>query len=162
MSYHKNVQEYQQNQIPNEGNPRHNEAWALIEVARRMAAVIQYGDLSTKQDKDKLREVFRLNLRIWTIIQAEQSVGENVLPDPIRVNILNLCRFIDRHTMESLSQPTAERAIVLVDINRNIAHGLLGNPSDEEEGEIAPTDEVSAPGDEPASADELAPTEIQV
>lgn len=155
MSYNKNVQEYQQNQIPIEGNPRHNEAWALIEVARRMAAVIQYGDLSTTEDKNKLREILRLNLRIWTIIQAEQSVGENLLPDPIRQNILNLCRFIDKHTMEALSDTTAERAIVLIDINRNIAHGLLGNPDESSEQATPEPEESSGP------PEEMSPTEIQ-
>jgi len=95
-----------------------------------MAAVIQYGDLTKKEDKDKLREAMRLNLRIWTVIQAEQSVGENLLPIPIRQNILNLCGFIDKHTMQTLSKPTPEKIVVLININRNIASGLLGNPDD--------------------------------
>jgi flagellar protein FlaF len=123
----KNIQEYQQNQIPVAGNPRYNEAWALIEVARRMAAVIQYGDLSKKEDKDKLRDAMRLNLRVWTVIQAEQSVGDNLLPDPIRQNILNLCGFIDKHTMLLIPKPTPEKVVVLININQNIASGLLGN-----------------------------------
>jgi len=131
VPYQKNVQEYRQNQIPSEGNSRHNEAWALIEVARRMAAVIQYGDLSTKKDKDQLRDAMRLNLRIWTVIQAEQTVGDNLLPAPIRQNILNLCGFIDKHTLQTLSKPTPEKIVVLININRNIASGLLGNPDDQ-------------------------------
>ena len=49
------IKEYQNNQIPVEGNPSSNEAWALIEVSRRMAAVIEYGDLSKKIDKDSKR-----------------------------------------------------------------------------------------------------------
>jgi len=150
----KYIQEYQQNQIPSEGNSRHNEAWALIEVARRMAGVIQYGDLSTKKDKDQLREAMRLNLRIWTIIQAEQSVGENMLPDAIRQNILNLCGFIDKHTLQSLSEPTAEKIVVLININRNIASGLLGSPDDE----VQVEDDVSGE----ASADEPVPTSTEI
>ena len=133
MAQAEKVKEYQNNQIPVEGNASSNEAWALIEVSRRMAAVIEFGDLSKKKDKEKLRDAMRLNLRIWTVIQGEQSFGENLLPDPIRKNILNLCRFIDKHTIASIPEPTPEKIISLIDINRNIASGLLGMPEEKEE-----------------------------
>lgn len=160
VPYERNIREYQQNQIPTEGNPRHNEAWALIEVARRMAAVIQFGDLSKKEDKEKLREAMRLNLRIWTVIQAEQSVGDNLLPIEIRQNILNLCGFIDKHTMLNLAQPTPEKIIVLININRNIASGLLGNPDDETPME-AQSDDPTAAADSEQEQRPPAPTEIE-
>ena len=133
MAQAEKVKEYQNNQIPVEGNASSNEAWALIEVSRRMAAVIEFGDLSKKKDKEKLRDAMRLNLRIWTVIQGEQSFGENLLPDPIRKNILNLCRFIDKHTIASIPEPTPEKIISLIDINRNIASGLLGMHEEKEE-----------------------------
>jgi flagellar protein FlaF len=154
----KNIQEYQQNQIPTEGNPRHNEAWALIEVARRMAAVIQYGDLNTKEDKEKLRDAMRLNLRVWTVIQAEQTVGDNLLPDPIRQNILNLCGFIDKHTMLLLPKPTPEKVIVLININQNIASGLLGSP---DEASAAAEAEPSEQNDDASQGSPPSPTEIE-
>ena len=50
----------------------------------------------------------------------------------IRENILNLCRFIDRHTIQSIPAPTAENIIVLIDLNRHIASGLLGISEDED------------------------------
>lgn len=157
MPNQKNIQEYQQNQIPAEGNPRHNEAWALIEVARRMAAVIQYGDLETKEDKEKLRDAMRLNLRVWTVIQAEQTVGDNPLPDPIRQNILNLCGFIDKHTMLLLPKPSAEKVIVLININQNIASGLLGSPDES----TIPNEEAPSDSDGDASPSHPpTPTEI--
>lgn len=159
MPYERNIREYQQNQIPTEGNPRHNEAWALIEVARRMAAVIQFGDMTKKEDKDKLREAMRLNLRIWTMIQAEQSVGDNLLPFEIRQNILNLCGFIDKHTMLNLAKPTPEKIIVLININRNIASGLLGNPDDETP--MEPQGDDQADNSEADEQQPPAPTEIE-
>ena len=131
MANEKIAEKYDLHRVPSPGNPRQNEAWALIEAARQIAAVIQFGDLSTNEDREKFREALRLNLRVWTIIQAEQLVGENQLPAPIRQNILTLCKFIDQHTMEAIINPNAERAVALIDINRNIASGLLGNPEDE-------------------------------
>lgn len=124
--------EYARGNIPTVGNPTYNEAWALIEVSRRIAAIIRYGDLTKIEDKKRLREVLRLNLRIWTIIQAEQLTGENQLPDPIRLNILTLCKFIDNQTIDTMLNPTAEKAATLININRNIAAGLMGSVSDDD------------------------------
>tara|TARA_E500000331_G_scaffold357658_1_gene420235 strand:- start:2574 stop:3050 length:477 start_codon:yes stop_codon:yes gene_type:complete len=131
LSTDKAVEKYEIQRVPKPGNPSRNEAWALIEAARRIAAVIQYGDLNKAEDREKLRVALRLNLRVWTIIQAEQLVGENQLPAPIRQNILTLCKFIDQHTISVMSHPSPERAVTLIDINRNIASGLLGNPEDD-------------------------------
>lgn len=132
MAHEKATEKYASQSIPSPGNPNHNEAWALIEAARRIASIIQYGDLTQAEDKKKFRAALRLNMRVWTIIQAEQLVGENQLPGPIRQNILTLCKFIDEHTMRTMAEPSADRAVVLIDINRNIASGLLGNPDDNE------------------------------
>jgi len=131
LVHEKIAEQYANKSIPSPGNPNYNEAWALIEAARRIAAIVQFGNLKEKNDREKLREALRLNLRIWTIIQAEQLVGENQLPEPIRVNILTLCKFIDEHTIGAMAEPTPEKAAVLIDINRNIASGLLGNPDDD-------------------------------
>ena len=93
--------------------------------------MVQYGDFTDAGDRRKMRDAMRLNLRIWTIIQAEQTAGDNQLPDPIRQNILTLCKFIDKHSVDAMIEPTAEKAAVLININRNIAAGLLGSTEDE-------------------------------
>lgn len=128
-----NVAEYDRKNIPSPGNPRYNEAWALIEAARRIAGVVRYGDFTSPTDKRKLRDALRLNLRIWTIIQAEQTVGDNPLPPDLQRNILTLCKFIDKHTMDTMLDPGPEKAVVLININRNIAAGLLGSTEDADE-----------------------------
>lgn len=137
----KNIREYERGNVPKAGNPARNEAWALIEAARRIASVIRFGDFSKPEDKRRMREALRLNLRIWTIIQAELSGGDSPLPEPLRINILTLCKFIDNHTVQTMLEPTPERAATLIDINRNIAAGLLGSTSDEIAAETEPTEE---------------------
>ena len=47
------------------------------------------------------------------------------LPDEIRQNILSLSVFIDKHTVSALAEPSDRKLRVLVDINRNIAAGLM-------------------------------------
>lgn len=146
---------YQRRQVPAAGNPQESEAWALIEAARRMAAVIEFGNLRDLADRRKLREALRLNLRIWTIIQAEQAVGDNPLPTGMRQNILTLCKFIDQRTADVMTEPTPEKVVALIDINRNIAAGLLGSVSDEdlaaqaENSPAAPSEESDTSEEEP-------------
>ena len=105
--------------MPQEGNPRATEAWALTESGRRLA-------LACRGGRDSMREALRLNWRLWTIFQADLTVAmEN--PDQqtdVLVNMLTLCQFVDKHTVAALGEPTPERLQVLIDINRNIAAGL--------------------------------------
>lgn len=123
--------------VPNGGNPRYTEAWALIEAARRMSdAVERQPDGDARASKDAIRETLRLNWRLWTIFQTELSLEDDgTVPLEIRQNMLSLCNFVDKHTVETISAPLPEKVMVLVEINRNIASGLLdsirNNPSAE-------------------------------
>jgi len=105
--------------MPQEGNPRATEAWALTESGRRLA-------LAMRGNRNAMREALRLNWRLWTIFQADLTVaieGQET-PSYVHVNMLTLCQFVDKHTVAALSDPTPERLQVLIDINRNIAAGL--------------------------------------
>jgi flagellar protein FlaF len=105
--------------MPQEGNPRATEAWALTESGRRLA-------LASRGGRDSMRDALRLNWRLWTIFQADLTVAMETQDQPsdIHINMLTLCQFIDKHTVAALSDPTPERLRVLIDINRNIAAGL--------------------------------------
>ena len=100
---------------------RETEAQALLETARMMDASVN------NDDSDAYRAALRLNWRLWTIIQADVSSAENPLPDEIRQNILSLSVFIDKHTVNALAEPSGRKLRVLIDINRNIAAGLMTN-----------------------------------
>lgn len=102
---------------------RDTEAQALLEAARRLDAAIGGQDGS----RDAYRAALRLNWRLWTIIQADVSGEGSPLPDEIRQNILSLSVFIDKHTVSALAEPSERKLRVLVEINRNIAAGLMTN-----------------------------------
>ena len=130
MSDQDKLKAYQQNdnygRIPQPGLPTYTEAWALIEAARRMATTADFADQENATDRNKVRDAIRLNWRLWTIFQAEMTVDEtNTVPDEIRMNMLTLCKFVDQHTIETLKEPTPEKVSTLIEINRNIAAGLL-------------------------------------
>ena len=114
------------NARPQLGNPTFTEAWALVESAKRMAAPLETASLDEPKNRDELRNSLRLNWRLWTIFQAELTIGENSnMPTQMRENFLNLCNFVDKQTVDAISQPTAEKVAALIDINCNIATGLL-------------------------------------
>ena len=145
-------------QIPEPGNPTYTEAWALVEAARRMASPLEYGDLNDERNKVRVQESLRLNWRLWTIFQTELSLEDGPVPTEIRESMLNLCNFVDKHTVDTINAPTPEKMSTLIEINRNIANGLLtslqnaldsaeaAEPSEEQA-------ESSAPAEAPTSID---------
>ena len=93
-----------------------------------MAEAVERNDLTDFYQRKKVREPLRLNWRLWTIFQAQLTVGESEnVPDDVRTNMLTLCKFVDKHTVSALTDPTPEKVSVLVDMNRNIASGLLAS-----------------------------------
>ena len=103
---------------------RQTEARALMETARTLAnAQDNFTDITG------YRAALRLNWRLWTIFQADVSGAGSPLPDDIKQNILNLSVFIDKHTVDALANPEGRKLKVLIDINRNIASGLMTSPA---------------------------------
>ncbi len=102
------------------GAPRETEGRALLEAARRLADAQQ-----KPEDKHGLREAARLNWRLWTIFQAELSAPDCPMPVEIRTNMLNLCNFVDKRTVALLAKPAPDLVDVLINVNRQIAAGLL-------------------------------------
>jgi flagellar biosynthesis activator protein FlaF len=103
---------------PGTGNPARTEAWALLESARAIE------DAKTKGSRELLT-VVRRNWRLWTIFQASLVDSDCTMPMEPRRNLLMLANFIDRQTVQILSDPSPERVDVLVSINRQIGEGLL-------------------------------------
>lgn len=100
--------------IPQEGNPRETEAWALTEAARRLAA-------ASRGSAEDMREALRLNWKLWTIFQAEltgRMEGGEVTETT--VNMLSLCQFVDFHTVGALTEPTAEKLETLINIKHKV------------------------------------------
>ncbi len=96
------------------------EAKALMEAARRLNDARE----NVAQDVEAYRTALRLNWRLWTIIQCDVASAENALPDELKANIVSLSIFVDRQTLDALSEPAASKLGTLIDINRNVAAGL--------------------------------------
>ncbi len=129
------------------GDPRGTEARAFMEAARRLSEARERVD----EDVDAYRKALRLNWRLWTIIQSDVSSPDNTLPDDLKANIISLSIFVDKHTLEALAEPSGTKLNVLVDINRNIAAGLMTNPEAAAEAEPAQAPASSTPASPPAT-----------
>ncbi len=102
-------------------SPEQTLAWGLTTTARKMAAACDPGTT-----KDQVLDAVRVNWRLWTIIQAEQADPDCATPKNIREGLLNLANFIDKRSIELLAHPDPLKLQPLININRNIAAGLLG------------------------------------
>ena len=125
------------------GSPRETEGRALMEAARRLSVAKDNPD-----DRAALVDTVRLNWRLWTIFQSDLSEPDTGLPPELRNNMLTLCNFVDKHTVEILSNPTPQALEVLININRNIASGLLADtkPENQDDGTDASAPVRSATG----------------
>ena len=139
--------------VPEGGEPAQTEAWALLEAASRMAAAIVSGDPAEKETKERMKTALRLNWRLWTIFQAELLDEKCQVPDEIRVNMLTLCQFVDKQTVKILAGPTPEIMVPLIDINRNIAAGLMNLP--ERDTEQAGQASGQQPAEKPAEGEQV-------
>lgn len=111
----------QQTMALENASPEHTLAWGLTTTARKMAAVQK-----ATASRDEILDAVRLNWRLWTIIQVEQADPDCATPKNIREGLLNLANFVDKRSLDLLAEPDNTKLEVLININRNIAAGLLG------------------------------------
>ena len=138
---------------------REVESWALLELAKRLDRARKEQEQGQgqkkKQEQEKdasthasaLSEVVRLNWRAWTIIQSSLLDESNPLSPELRGDLLTLCAFIDKHSTQLLSSPSAEKVQILIDINMHLGQGLRGERLSEAEQKAilqARTSQVSA------------------
>jgi flagellar protein FlaF len=79
----------------------------------------------------RLDTAIRFNQKVWTFFQAELTDPENPLPKEIKENILSLSLFIDTRLIETLLEPAPDKLTTVININQNIAAGLLQKPRTE-------------------------------
>ena len=96
-----------------------------------------------------MKQALRLNWRLWTIFQAELLDETSAVPDEIRINMLTLCQFVDKKTVQILAKISADAMVPLIDINRNIAAGLMNITQPEDQVAGSAEDTKDKPEDQP-------------
>ena len=75
-------------------------------------------------DFDTYSRALRFNQKLWSLVQTSLLDSSSKISGTLKINILNLSLFIDRHTIKSLIEPAAEKLDILIDINVNIARAM--------------------------------------
>jgi len=97
-----------------------------------MQAAVRMNQAKEVGDKSAMLAAVRLNWQLWTIIQADLLAPDCPIDLELRSNVLSLAKFIDKHTMQFLGDPQADRLDVLININRELSAGLYVTPAEEE------------------------------
>ena len=107
---------------------RETEARVLTQAALKLKDCKDNWDAEDRDDK--LDEALKYTQRIWSVFQGELAKPDNPLPRQLKINLLRLSSFIDKRIFETMSYPSPEKLTAVININRNIAAGLRGSPSD--------------------------------
>jgi len=101
--------------------PRELEANLLL----RSAAQLQAVSSAWKERQDELREALLFNRKLWSVLMASVTSKDNPLPTDIRQNVANIGLFVMKQTMVTSVEPHPDKLRPLIEINREIATGLL-------------------------------------
>ena len=108
---------YQQSQKAAE-KPEDTDAVVLMMAADKLF------DAKKAPDEAVFEETLLYNQAIWTVIQSEMT-DDHPLPVEIKSNIISLSLFVDKQTARAIGTRNPESLDPLININRNIAAGLM-------------------------------------
>lgn len=74
-------------------------------------------------------EALDYNQKLWTLFVSDTMNPDHPLPLDIKNNIASLGVFVFKRTREIMIDTTPEKFKILIDINRNIASGLMKQPA---------------------------------
>ncbi|RAI44899.1 flagellar biosynthesis regulator FlaF [Rhodoplanes roseus] len=105
-------------------NPRELEARLLLKAAARLQHVRE----DWEKDRSDLSDALLYNRKLWTVFLTSVTSPDHALPAAVRQNVANLGLFVMNQTIEMVREPRPEALAPLININREIAAGLLGQP----------------------------------
>lgn len=102
-------------------SPRLTEAMAFIGVSKEMQSIIDNNQI------DKIDYIVERNMQLWKFIIENILDNATPLPFEIKKNMVNIFAFIINRTIELNITPDLNGLKSLININRNIAAGLMNN-----------------------------------
>lgn len=114
---------YDQNAQQNTPDQRELEGRVLLKASRMMQDLVRDWDNRTPE---LLEATLVYNRQIWMLFyDTALENPEGNRPNDLRSNIINLANFIFKRELEILSDPQKEKISVLININKEVAAGLL-------------------------------------
>lgn len=103
-------------------SPRELEATLLLSAAARLQSVRD----AWEQKHEQLDEALRYNRRLWSVFLSDMTDNTHPMPKALRQNVANIGLFVLNHTVAVMNNPNPDKLGSLININREIAAGLLG------------------------------------
>ncbi len=119
---------YDQNAQAHTPDQRELEGRVLLKAAKMLKDM---QDDWENVNTEIIESTLKYNRQIWMMFYdtaIENPEGDR--PGDLRSNIINLANFIFKREVEIMSDPKKEKLDVLVNINREIAAGLMNKPED--------------------------------
>lgn len=134
--YAKASRQYDTSAKSTTANPREIEARALLRANKQLQALQAKWDSGITAEE--LTDVLTFNRQIWMMFvdTAIENTGDGHTVE-LRTNIANIGTFIFKHTIEVLANPKKEKLNILIELNREIAGGLLQTPAGQQPQEPA-------------------------
>lgn len=101
-------------------SPRQADALAFSQAANLLEQCCR------QSDRRQREAALKRNLNLWTQVQRLLAPDTHPLPLRLRANLLSLSLFVDRQTVKALISGDAADIRALIEINREVAAGLLG------------------------------------
>lgn len=143
---------YGKNSAATSTDQRSMEGQALMKAAQKLEALSKALANNEKPSLETISEALDYNRKLWTIFAGETGNDDHPLPHEIKNNIANISVFIFKRTIEIQIEPTPEKIEALIDINRQIASGLMQKPpAPEEDSQASATDKTDTQETPPPS-----------
>jgi flagellar protein FlaF len=94
----------------------------LLQAAARLQSVHDSWD----QNKSQLGDALLYNRKLWSVFLSEVTDGKNPMPKDVRQNVANIGLFVMNQTVTVMNDPRPDKLGSLININRELAAGLLG------------------------------------
>lgn len=119
------------------------EGQLLLKAANELQKLHDNWDKATPVD---VEDILTYNRKLWMLFFDTAIEEPDERPVDLRNNIVNLCNFIFKRSMNILSEPSPEKLNVLIDINRQVAAGLMTRTPASEAPDAQNTPPTSAGG----------------
>jgi flagellar protein FlaF len=143
---------YSNNKAASLSDPRTMEAQALLKAAAKLDAI---REMLKNNEKTRLADIMPAldyHKKLWIVFADSAADQEHPLPQEIKNNIASLAVFMFKRVIDVMAEPKAEKLDVMIEINRQLASGLMKTPPKEDNGE-KPSSEASEQKPENNSVD---------
>jgi flagellar protein FlaF len=83
---------------------------------------------SWTEKRAQLDDALLYNRKLWSVFMSDMTDGNNPMPKNVRQNVANIGLFVMNHTVAVMNDPRPERLGSLININRELAAGLMSKP----------------------------------